>query len=391
MDSDHIFHAGWFFDGAGNPAEKDIIFGVKKGKIIFVEHLSQAPAMGQVTDLSDCTVIPGLIDCHAHLAISGINNLDIRKNQLFAPYEKAAPVIKKHLEDNLTSGVIAVRDGGDWGGHALKYTRNHNLRIIVKCAGRAWRASGRYGKLVGRTPKKGQTLAQAIAQNNDTPDHIKIIGSGLNSLVEFKKQTSPQFSQKDLAKAVNAAQEKNLPVMIHANGVIAVREAIESGCSSIEHGFFMGRKNLELMAKTGIIWVPTAVTMDSYAKILSKKDPKADVAAKNLDHQLGQLSEAHKLGVNVAVGTDAGSPGVYHGFSVRREMELFLRAGFNLERAIKAATSTGARVLGMKNAGILAPKMDATFIVIHGPPKNLIKNLEKPAHIVIKGVNAYQL
>ena len=126
-------------------------------------------------------------------------------------------------------------------------------------AGKAWHAPGRYGALIGRTPFSGHTLAQSNREEEHRADHIKIVNSGLNSLSSFAEETPPQFDTEQIQAAVQAGHDLGLRTMVHANGQEAVRVALEAGCDSIEHGYFMGNDNLLKMAEKGITWVPTDV------------------------------------------------------------------------------------------------------------------------------------
>jgi imidazolonepropionase-like amidohydrolase len=162
--------------------------------------------------------------------------------------------------------------------------------------------------------------------------------------------------------------------------------AIEAGCHSIEHGFFMGAENLKRMAEQQIHWVPTACTMAAYARSLDAGCIESKIAKKNLDHQLAQIKIADALGVHLAVGTDAGSLGVHHGQAVREEIGLFMLAGLSLERAVQCASSKSAALIGTdKEIGRLAPGMPATFIAIRGRPKSLPEALLAPAKVYLKG------
>ena len=175
--------------------------------------------------------------------------------------------------------------------------------------------------------------------------------------------------------------------MVHANGEIPVRSAIEAGCDSIEHGFFMGRRNLELMAEKEIFWVPTVYTMkacvqnaDYYRSTIDKK-----VAGRNLAHQLEQLALARELGVKVALGTDSGSIGVLHGESMVEEMKLFIQAGFSLSETICCATTHGASLLGLEELGSLEPGKPAHFLAARGTPAQLPRKLGYLENIYLDG------
>jgi imidazolonepropionase-like amidohydrolase len=215
---------------------------------------------------------------------------------------------------------------------------------------------------------------------------VKIVQSGLNSLLRFGTETAPQFSPADLSSAVQAAARAGLKTMVHANGRLPVEQAIEAGCHSVEHGFFMGRENLERLARRPVTWVPTACTMEAYAASLAPGSVPADIARKNLDHQLEQISFARQSGVTLATGTDSGSLGVHHGEALRQEIRLFMLAGHSLEAALACATGNGARLLGLDHElGTLCPGMPATFLAVCAHPRDLPAGLNRIQGIYLRG------
>jgi len=298
-------------------------------------------------------------------------------------------VITRHIRQHLSHGVVAVRDGGDYGAYGLRY-RNESLPLYgfpfhLKSPGRAWRARGRYGRLIGRSPSG--KLAEAIIEDRDMIDHVKIVNSGLNSLREFGKTTPPQFGVRQLRDAVKAAESIGLCTMIHANGDIPVSVAIDACCTSIEHGFFMGEKNLEKMAGRGIFWAPTAFTMKAYS--LEKENGKIeqDISGKNLDHQIAQISRAAGLGVRMVAGTDSGSIGVHHGASMAEETGLLMKGGLSLQEAVRCATFNGALLLGLdRDIGRIMTGMCASMIAVEGGPARVVSGLRKPAAVIINGM-----
>jgi imidazolonepropionase-like amidohydrolase len=165
-----------------------------------------------------------------------------------------------------------------------------------------------------------------------------------------------------------------------------VQIAVDAGCDSVEHGFFMGSENLRRMADQGVVWVPTAFTMGAYAEQLPPDSLESQTASRNLDHQLEQMSLARELGVPVALGTDSGSLGVGHGTSLREEMTLLMRAGYGLEEAVHCATERGARLLGLEDVvGRLRPGMPATFLVLDASPSGMLDGLARPPRVFVNG------
>jgi imidazolonepropionase-like amidohydrolase len=401
--------AGWLIDGTGGPVQKDVLLRIQHH---IIQSIVPAPQdtgpfssfqASSFQDLSAYTLLPSLVDCHVHLFMSGTDDIAARKRQLEAGYDEMKAVIPVHIARLISCGVGAVRDGGDGKGLVQQYRQScpgmngggekppmragqaTRPGIHLKVAGKAWHQCGRYGKLIGRSPSPGQTLAQAICREAGlpgyiSPDHIKVVNSGVNSLLCFGKETLPQFSLAELAQAVCEAGRLQLRVMAHANGKLPVRIAIEAGCHSIEHGFFMGSDNLARMRDRQIVWVPTAFTMQAYADHLAPSSREAGNALRNLAHQMDQIRMARELGVPVAIGTDAGSLGVHHGDSVREEIGILMKAGYTLPEAIQCATKTGSGLLGVRDMGLLSPGMPASWIAVKGGPSGLPDSLDHVLH-----------
>lgn len=347
-----------------------------------------------IVDLSDCTIFPALIDSHVHLVMSGTTDPSNRRNQLNSHYADRRKTIADHLCQHLACGVLAVRDGGDHNGDTLRYTQemvaHPTAPVTIASPGRARHALGRYGKLIGIPVNAGESLVRSAFGKGSRRSHLKLVNSGLNSLTQFGVESAPQFNGNELAAVVAAARKCGLPVMVHANGYLPVKLAVEAGCASIEHGFFMGRENMRRLADTGVVWVPTAVTMKAYSDYLKnqghRSDPSfADVSRKNLEHQLAQISAARELGVRIALGTDAGSPGVHHGLAVQEELRLLVMAGFSVEGAIRCASRNGARLMGLSERGTLAPGMRADFMAVRASVDHLPDELHRISHRVVGG------
>ena len=392
----HKIRAGWLIDGTGCPALKDVLIEFKGERIFAIRpSIPSLTETGDIFDHRDCTLIPGLIDSHVHIFMSGTEDMEIRKHQLEAEFSEARNVISMHLKQHLSFGVVGVRDGGDHFAHALCYKLEKDsenlLPIILHTAGRAWHKAGRYGSLIGRPTTGNETLAEGIVQNKHGIDHVKIVNSGINSLIRFGKETLPQFGLGELKDAVGAAKQIGLPVMVHSNGRIPTQIAVAAGCRSIEHGFFMGKENMERMRDENLVWIPTACTMKAFADPMRKgfliSGISRDVSQRTLDHQMEQIQYAGRIGLTIAVGTDSGSIGVHHGRSIMDELSILVDAGFSIEEAICCAARNGARLLGIDNLGWIAPGKSATFAVVMGNPSQLPQSLERICALYIRGVN----
>jgi imidazolonepropionase-like amidohydrolase len=390
--SDIQIRAGWMIDGSGAAIIKNPIINIANNKIASIGgEESLSPHTDNQIDYSGCTIIPGLIDSHVHLAVSGSINKSDRKSQLDLPYEVIKRRIEGHIRDHFKHGILAVRDGGDRGRNVLRFksdSHSMDLPVYIATAGNAWHGSGRYGSFLGRSPEMGMEPADSILNEYvDGIDHIKIINSGLISLSNYGKETSPHFTTDELKKIVDVAQSLGLTVMVHANGNKPVESAIEAGCNSIEHGFFMGDDNLKRMADKRIVWIPTVNTMEAIKEMYPSGSREYEIASKNLDHQISQVEKAIGYGVSIAVGTDSGSPGVIHGYSIIREMKLLMSGGLSVEKIIEAGSHTGSRLFKNVSVQVLLKKNEpATFLVVNGTPQHLPEALDSLEAIWISGI-----
>lgn len=391
MKNSFLLFAGWLIDGTGERAKENMILRVENGLIRSLRPARQADMYAPgLIDFSRSTIVPAMVDCHVHLSMSGTIDTEERRRQLSFTYDEAERVIRENLSDHLRHGIMAVRDGGDYGAHSLRFKREvlkgSGLPIHVLSPGKAWRSRGRYGRMIGRPPADGAALAEAIRLKNTQTDHIKIINSGINSLKQFGKETLPQFTQEQLTAAVLVARRHGWQTMVHANGREPVKSALQAGCGSIEHGFFMGGENLRSMAERQVFWVPTAYSMKAYARLLDRGSLEADVSNRNLDHQLAQIAHARQLEVPIAVGTDSGGMGIDHGKALVEEMRLLMEAGYSMEGSIRAATLDAARLLGLQDElGEIKKGMPASFLVAQGEPSRLPDALCPPEKVYIRG------
>jgi imidazolonepropionase-like amidohydrolase len=386
-------HAGWLIDGSGAAATSRMKIGLQNGIVRSIGKqrvpLPHDPeAAESVLDLSECTLLPALIDCHTHL---GLPETPGQKKTSTGSSEDENGVcerILRRLDQYLVTGVMAVRDGGDKEGRSLLCKTDPFIKkhpVGVRVAGAARHRAGRYGDFIGIGLSPDQELAETVQAETADVDHIKIVNSGLNSLYVFGKETAPQFGSGELAAAIRAARQRGYKTMVHANGKIPVKAALDAGCDSIEHGFFMGRENINRLADSRTIWVPTVFTMQALKQRMRRMGEAADVVQRNLDHQLEQIQIARQRGVRVALGTDAGSSGVAYGQAVVNEMKLYLDAGYTIEQVIACATRVGALLINQTRCGQIKTGMLANIIAVKGEPSQLLQSLRKIKKIIYKG------
>ncbi len=234
-------------------------------------------------------------------------------------------------------GVYGLRDAGDRRerGLALRGRR-------VVSSGPALVPGKGYGGFLGRRVGNRKEIEEAVADlKKRGAGFIKAVGSGLVDLKRPDTVSPGGFAEEELRIIVETARGRGLPVSVHANGDRAIRAAVRAGARSVEHGFFVRSETLAMMADRGVFWVPTFGAL----KAAAGKDREArvrDILALHGD----RLCEAVERGVPLAVGTDAGSPGVAFGASYIEEMVLWQRAGLDLAAVLDAATRGSKALAG---------------------------------------------
>ena len=270
----------------------------------------------------------------------------------------SAPFVDAHvhirpgnaLDCAARAGVTAVRDAGSKEGVGLTFSRGEPNAPTVVTAGWALYKKGGYGSLLGAAVETHDEIRSEILKlKNAGAGIIKVVASGLVSLIGPGQVTPGGFSREELLLIEREAGSLGLGVMAHANGEAAILAAAESGVRSVEHGFFMTEHALEVMAKKGTFWTPTvgalARAADAEAVL---KEMSAHVTALIASH-LTMIARARELGVSLAVGTDCVLPDSQYKKIYDAELSYFERAGIPRDELIKIACEGGARLLGLRS------------------------------------------
>ena len=195
------------------------------------------------------------------------------------------------------------------------------------------------------------------------------------------------FSEAQLRAIVEEATALGIPVLCHAHGDEGARAAVLAGVASIEHGTFLTRETLELMAERGTALVPT------YTTVIDLDEPGGDydhpVLTLRADFMVPRLEQtirmARDLGVRVIAGSDTG----YGPESVSRigvEVANFVKIGLSPIEAIRGATLYGAELLGIdEDTGVIEPGKEADLIVVAEDPLEHIAAIQDVVAVVSNG------
>jgi imidazolonepropionase-like amidohydrolase len=332
---------------------------------------------------SGCTVLPGLIDCHVHLALDGRDFASSVRR--WEDPAACLAMIESQLADTLAAGVVAVRDGGD--RHLLTCHAAGTVRRLpeVTPTGHALRVKGKYGSFLG-PGLDSASLPSAVADLAAKGiRQVKVLTSGIVGFKEYGQVGPQQFDRRGLEAICQAARGLGLRVMAHASSDEAVRAAVLAGADSIEHGYFLTKETLALMAGKNVAWVPTIVPVavrltGSFRQ--SHSPEELVIIERVVRRQQEMATQACELGVRVGAGTDAGAAGVRHGLSFVDELKLLLAGGLPISQVIRAATANAAAITGTSGApGVIAPGREANLIAVRGDLVGNIDLLRKPAFL----------
>ncbi|HLX95775.1 MAG TPA: amidohydrolase family protein [Verrucomicrobiae bacterium] len=347
-------------------------------------------------DLPDFTLLPGLIEAHAHFFLEGSElNLDKRTAYLKQAPEALLNAARGRLEKLVRLGVIAVRDAGDKDGVGLALSRlymsaGHPLMPYVDSPGAAIHHQGRYGSFMAGPVENFASLKQCVeARVQAGADRIKLIPTGI---INFKKgavTSEPQMTVVEVAELVAAAKSFGKQTFAHASGDTGIERALDGGVDSVEHGFFVRDDQLAKMRDRQIAWVPTFAPVQEQVDHAELIGWDAGVVAnlrKILDYHAASLVKAHKMGVQIIAGSDAGSVGVAHGLGFLNELELMERAGLPPLAVVNAATGTSSNRLAFREKfGQIKSGFQSRFILTRHSPLETISNLRKQKSVVFDG------
>jgi imidazolonepropionase-like amidohydrolase len=375
---------------------------VRNNKIEAVGSNITIPSNAKIIDLSKQTVLPGLIDCHTHLADGqhGSEPMGIFRKTAAELALESVPNARVTLE----SGFTTVRDVGTYralGDIALRDAINRGdipgprmfvAGAYVTITGGAGSDSGlapditlpwdmHYGE--ANSPWEVRQVIRKLASNG--VDHIKILSSGA-VLTHGSNPKSQEFTLEELQAAVDEASHFGLRVESHAHSPEGIKNAIRAGVASVEHATMIDDEGIALSKQHG-----TYLDMDIYDEECIQEEGRAGTMPKDFlehDAQLGQMQrdnfrKAVGAGVKMSFGTDAGV--CPYGTS-GKQFAFMVKYGMTPMQAIQAATSNAADLLGHSNEfGSIKPGKYADIIAVGGDPLADIRVLENVQFVMKDG------
>jgi imidazolonepropionase-like amidohydrolase len=431
---DLVLRGGTVINADGSPPVADAVVVVRGGRIAEVGRSGRVriPAGVQVIDASGRWIVPGYIDSHVHFFQSGglytrPDGLDLRA---VIPYETEAARVRARIDDvfarYLASGVTGVADVGgpmwnfDVRDRAVASQRAPRVAVTGPLIS-TWRPpvlSDAADPPIIAAASAEEARALVRAQLPRRPDFIKIW------YVVQPGQTAEQFLP-IVRAAIEEAHGAGLRVAVHATELETARAALQAGADILVHGVEdrpVDAAFIALLRQRGAIYMTTLDVYGGYLRTFTRQpgfterefalaDPQVmgslmdlrhlpdavvpapirqlagrPLPAQPLDTMLRNLRAVRDAGIPIALGTDAGNIGTLPGPSFYREAALMARGGMTPLEVLRAATVTGARVMGReRDMGLVAPGRLADLVVLDEDPRLDVANLAGIAWVVREG------
>jgi imidazolonepropionase-like amidohydrolase len=388
----------------GEPYERASI-AVEGERIREVRPGSSSPTATHdtVIDCAGMTLLPGLTDAHVHVGAVDVNILDQHREY---PSNLVALMMARILEDTLQRGFTTVRDAGgtDWSFKAaVERGIVEGPRLLV--SDRPLSQTGGHGdwRRMSETqapeifcPTAGMRsvvcdgvdeVRRAVRdQLRMGADQIKVMASG-GAMSPADELSATQYALEELRAAVEEAEAARTYVMAHAYNDGSVRNCLEAGVRSIEHGNLIDEETAHLIAESDAYLVPTLVTYEALSaegksygvpeNVIRKIDEARKVGIRALRY-------AHEAGVMIASGSDLLGP-----LQVRKARELEIKTEvMSPMESLVSATKTNAELFGMENEiGTVQEGKFADLLVVAGNPLENIAILQTPDNLrlIMKG------
>jgi len=404
-DAATLIHAGRLIDGVADAARERVTVVVDGGRITAVEPGFRAAGAGDtVVDLTDATVLPGLMDMHVHLTSEHSRRSEL-DNMKKGEAERAFDSVL-YAERTLLAGFTTVRNLGDQFGvsialkRAVEQGKVKGPRIFTSGRSIGTRgghadSSNSWGPFLTSDDPRLDTVCngadgcrEAVRKRyQDGSDSIKITATG-GVMSIAKSGTAPQFTEEELEAVISTAHDYGMKVAAHAHGTEGMKRAVRAGVDSIEHGTLMDDEIMRMMKERGTYLVPT-ISAGRWVADKAQDPTYFHPLVRPKALELGPViqatfAKAWRAGVPVMFGTDCGV--CEHG-SNAREFAYMTEAGMPAMAAIKSATMVPARYLGIADrlGSIEAGKL-ADIIAVPGDPLADVTALQRVRFVMKEGV-----
>jgi imidazolonepropionase-like amidohydrolase len=403
-DAVTVIRAGTLLDGRSDAPRRDQVIVVSGRRIESVGPAAgfEAPEGARTIDLSQATVLPGLIDAHTHLFLQGQEASEggydgqLLKRGIAYRAARATVAARRALEQGFTSVRDVETEGAGYGDVGLKQAIEEGHvpgpRVFASTLGIS--STGGYA-LEGYAPEvavpKGVQIVDgpvearkaARQQLENGADWIKVYMTHRSWVDDRGALVSqPTLTVEELKAIVDEAHGWGKKVACHAYNGPGLRRALDGGCDSIEHGLDLDDAAVAQMAKQGTWYCPTVAVY--YYGWRAEDTPEGRKDRKRVEVHGPSFQRAMKAGVKIAFGTDAG--GFPWTEPMAQEFGRMVELGMSPLAAIRSATRDAAEMLGMEGQlGVIAPGAYADIVAVRGDPLKDVGELGRVAFVMKDG------
>ena len=399
-----VIRAGVLIDGeSGSPRRNQVII-IRGNQIVEVSDAASAhiPAGADVIDLSQATVLPGLIDAHTHIFLQGEDpaeggyDIQLLKFPLAYRAARATVAVRRALEQGFTTLRDMETEGAGYGDVGIRMAIEGGYipgpRLFVST--RAISTTGGY-PLEGYAPEievpKGVEIVDgpvearkaAREQLDHGADWIKVYMTHRSWVGKNGELVSqPTLTVEELRAIVDETHGWGKRVACHAYSGEGLQRALDGGCDSIEHGLALTAAMIAQMIKQGT-WL--CATLSPYYSDWAPADtPEGQRDRRRASEHEQSFRKAVKAGVKIAFGTDIG--GIPWTEPIAQEFPRMVEFGMTPMQAIQSATARAADLLDRKGKiGVIAPGAWADLIAVSGDPLADIKVLGAVGFVMKEG------
>jgi imidazolonepropionase-like amidohydrolase len=365
-------------DGTGAAPRERAVVRIEAGRVTEVGTADGTPPT-EAIDLGGRTLLPGLIDAHAHVSSDTLRSPGFGPppelhGELPRPRALGYFILAKSARAMLDAGVTTVRDVGSYDDEGIALREAVRLGIVegprILCCGRIISATAPGGaifKTMYREADGPDDMRKAVREQlRRGADFIKLMATGARSVVAEDPEPA-QMTAPECRAIIDEAHRLGVRVAAHAEGLQGTRLAVEEGVDTVEHGLSLHREPslLEAMTQRGIVLVPTLSTFHDLADRFTDDFPPVLVeqAKRQKEEAYSTLVAARDAGVTLAMGHDSGPPG-----DNAVELVRMVDGGLTPLEGIVAATRGSAQALGLADVGTVTAGAVADLLVVDGDP-----------------------
>jgi imidazolonepropionase-like amidohydrolase len=412
--ADLLIRRGLLFDGTASAPRANDLLVIEDGRILRLGPDGSKPSGTLEIDAAELAILPGFVDLHVHFGAPVGNDFRRLRPFVILDYLRHRP---RHRAAFLRAGITTIRSVGDVVGtvaDVLSLKRRAASGTFqgprVFAAGPLFTAPGghpastiyrRSAFLIAHATRQVASVERA---RSEVRDLAKGGVDGIKAVYDTAGGRLPRLSLEVLRALVDEARLNGLWVAVHTGSATEVRQAVEAGANTIEHGATDGTlldpETLGLIRSRGVTYVPTLVVVEALSQLASarrrpdqypEEDWKALVGRMEalgpepLSPLMANVRAANAAGVRIAAGTDAQGPRMAFGASLHREMELLVEAGLSPAQALRAATCDGAAALAAPYLGRLEVGAAADIVLVAGRPWERITDVRRIHTVILAG------